>query len=111
MRRLWIAALGTLALAATGLTGGAGAVTALAPPSPCFGIPQITDANGDGHHPGTDVLSAWFSLESGHLQGVIKVRQAVWVPEHDDAELNVGGYVLLFTTGGQTWYVRTLAQP
>ena len=109
MRRVWIAAAGLLALAATSLTGGAGAVTVLAPPSPCFGIAQISDPNGDGHHPGTDVLSAWFSLDSGHVQGVIKVKSGLWAPEHDDEDLNGSAYALLFTAGGQTWYVRVFA--
>jgi hypothetical protein len=111
MRRIWIGGVGALALAATGLTGGAGATTTLAPPAPCFGVPQITDPNGDGHHPGTDVLSAWFSLESGHLQGVIKVKAGIWAPEHDDEDLNGSAYALLFTSGGQTWYVKAFADP
>ncbi len=111
MRGIWIGAAGALALAATALTGGAGATTVLAPPAPCFGVAQITDPNGDGHHPGTDVLSAWFSLEAGHLQGVIKVKAGIWAPEHDDEDLNGSAYALLFTTGGQTWYVKAFADP
>jgi hypothetical protein len=111
MRRAWIGAVGALALVATGLNGGASATTVLAPPAPCFGVPQITDPNGDGHHDGTDVLQAWFSLEAGPLQGVIKVKSGLWMPQHDDADVNGAGYVLLFTTGGQTWFVRAFAAP
>ena len=47
---------------------------AAAPPAPCDGAPQISDASEDGHHPATDVLAAWFSEASGHLQAVIQVR-------------------------------------
>ena len=38
--------------------------------------PQITDPSGDGHHPPTDVLSAWWSEANGRLQAVIKVSAA-----------------------------------
>ena len=111
MRGIWIGATGALALAATALTGGASATTVLAPPNPCFGVAQISDPNGDGHHDGTDVLSAWFSMEAGPLQGVIKVKSGLWAPQHDDEDTNGSAYVLLFSHGGQTWFVRAFAPP
>ena len=85
--------------------------TAAATPAPCGDVAQITDVSGDGHHPATDVLGAWFSEASGHLQAVIKVRAGTWAPEHDDAEINGSGFALLWTAGGQTRFVRTLAPP
>jgi len=101
-----MACAATLAAAlATPLSAGAAA------PAPCAGAAQITDVSGDGHHPSTDVLSAWFSEASGHLQAVIKVRAGTWTPEHDDADVNGSGFALLFTTGGQTRFVRATAPP
>jgi hypothetical protein len=76
----------------------------LAAPQPCGGRAQITDAVGDGHHIETDVASAWFSQSAGRLQGVIRIVQATWLPAHEDS--TYAGYALLFTVGGQTWYVR-----
>src|SRR4051794_41560351 len=67
------------------------------PPAPCHNAPQITDAAGDGHHPGTDVLAAWWSEASGHLQAVVQVRSGLWVGEHDDAEAKGAGFAVLFT--------------
>lgn len=95
-------ALGTV-LVAIAFTA---SVAQAAAPSPCGGVPQIADGSGDGHHPSSDVLSAWFSEESGHLQAVIKVRSGTWEPEHDDAEVKGSGFALLFSVGGQTAYVR-----
>ena len=63
---------------------GVSALAAASPPAPCNGAAQITDASEDGHHPSSDVLAAWFSEASGHLQAVIKVRAGTWVAEHDD---------------------------
>lgn len=106
MRRksLLAAAAGLLALAAASPTGAAAAA-----PQPCLGVPQIVDASGDGHHPGTDVLAAWFSEQDGGLQAVIQVSAGIWVPEHADEEVNEGGYALVFTAGGQARYVRARA--
>ena len=102
--------LGRSLAAATGALLACGAVGAstgmAAPPSPCNGAAQITDASGDGHHSGTDVLGAWFSEASGRLQAVVQVRAGLWVAEHDDAEVDGGGYAFIFTTGGRTSYVR-----
>lgn len=100
---------GTVALMALATLGVA--TGAAAPPAPCNAAPQITDANGDGHHASTDVLAAWFSEAAGHLQAVIQVRAGTWVPEHDDAEVNGSGYALLFTVNGQTQFVRATAPP
>ena len=82
---------------AGGVRGPPATTAAAAPPAPCNNAPQITDANGDGHHPATDVLAAWFSEAAGHLQAVIQVRAGTWVAEHDDAEVNGSGYALVFT--------------
>jgi len=98
-----LVAVGALALAATLPTA------ARAAPPPCNNAPQITDAGGDGHHPGTDVLAAWWSESSGHLQAVIQVRAGIFVAEHDDAQVNGAGFALVFTQGGVTRYVRANA--
>ena len=71
--------------------------------------PQIVDASGDGHHPGTDVLAAWWSEAAGHLQAVIQVRAGLFVAEHDDAEVNGSGFAFVFSQGGVTRYVRANA--
>jgi hypothetical protein len=81
------------------------------PPAACNGSPQITDVAGDGHHSSSDVLSAWLSEASGHLQAVIRVRAGSFVPEHSDADINGSGFAFVFTLGGQTDYVRTRAAP
>src|SRR3954468_4734443 len=85
-------AAGALALAVLGIAAGA----ARAAPPACNNSPQITDASGDGHHPGTDVLAAWWSESSGHLQAVIQVRAGLFVAEHDDAEVNGSGFILVY---------------
>jgi len=82
-----------------------------APSPPCEGVPQITDVVGDGHHSSSDVLSAWLTEGSGHLQAVIEVRAGTFVPEHSDAEVNGSGFAFLFTLNGTTDYVRTRAAP
>jgi hypothetical protein len=84
-----------------------GSAVAADPPAPCAGVPQITDACGDGHHANTDVLDAWFSEAAGSLQAVIRVRNAVWEPVHDDSE--AAGFALLYTQGGAIRYVRAEA--
>ncbi len=81
------------------------AAAAQAPP-PCGGQAQISDPTGDGHHPTTDVLSAWFSEANGRLQAVIKVQAGNWFPDH---EAGPAQWALLFQVGGQTRYVRALA--
>lgn len=104
--QLRLAAVGALALIAA-LPG-----TARAAPPACnnwVGGIQIPDASGDGHHPGTDVLAAWWSESSGHLQAVIQVRAGIFVAEHDDAEVNGSGFVLVYSQGGVTRYVRASA--
>ena len=106
--RIVIAGLGLLAIALALLAAPAtssGSATA-AIPQPCLGVAQITDPVADGHHVSTDVLSAWFSEDAGFLQAVIKVKGALPGPEHDDADVNGAGLVMLFTVGGQTKYVR-----
>jgi hypothetical protein len=95
------AALGALAVAGSGPAG-----ALLDPPPPCLGVAQITDPTGDGHHPPTDVTSAWFSEDAGHLQAVIKVNSMQPEPQHDDADENGAGLVMLFTVGGAVKYVR-----
>ncbi len=106
--RIVIAGLGLLAIALALLaapTPSSGSVLA-APPEPCLGAAQITDATGDGHHVPTDVVSAWFSEDAGHLQAVIKVNATTPGPDHEDADVNGAGLVMLFTIAGQTKYVR-----
>ncbi len=93
-----------LALLAAPATSSGGAPMAI--PQPCLGVAQISDPTGDGHHVSTDVLSAWFSEDAGFLQAVIKVKATMPGPEHDDADVNGAGLVMLFTVGGQTKYVR-----
>ena len=90
MFRLGTLAAGALALAALPATAGA------APPAPCDNAPQITDASGDGHHPGTDVLAAWWSEASGHLTATIQVRNGIFVAEHDDAQVNGSAFALVY---------------
>lgn len=104
----WLAAVAALALMlAAVLAAPAGAAVA----QPCGGVAQITDPNGDGHHASSDVLSAWFSEESGRLQAVIRVKAGSWEPEHEDAELNGGGYAMIFSLGGSEHYVRARSWP
>jgi hypothetical protein len=99
-----------LALAVGSVVIGDSVAVAQAPP-PCNNAPQITDALGDGHHDGTDVLAAWFSEAGGGLQAVIQVRSGIWVPQHSDATVNGSGYAMLFALGGDTKYVRASAAP
>jgi hypothetical protein len=80
-----------------------------AAPPPCNGAAGIADASGDGHHPGTDVLAAWFSEAAGHLQAVVQVRSGVWVAEHDDADVNGSAFAVVFTLGDRLAYVRANA--
>jgi hypothetical protein len=93
-------AAGALALAALPATANA------APPAPCNNAPQITDVSGDGHHPGTDVLAAWWSEATGHLTATIQVRSGLFVAEHDDAQVNGSGFALIYNG---TSYLRALA--
>ena len=50
-------------------------------------------------------------MEAGPIQGVIKVKSGIWAPQHDDEDTNGSAYVLLFSHGGQTWFVRAFAPP
>src|SRR6478735_6070770 len=93
-------AAGALALAAVPATAAA------APPAPCTNAPQITDASGDGHHPGTDVLAAWWSEATGHLTATIQLRSGLFVAEHDDAEVNGSGFALVYNGSS---YLRATA--
>ncbi len=102
-RRLAATAFAVVLVTMLVTAGSAGA----APPAPCGGQPQITDATGDGHHINTDVTSAWYSEAAGRLQAVIQIRQAVWEPAHDDSV--AAGFAFLFETGGQIRYVRAQA--
>jgi hypothetical protein len=102
--------LAALALCALALGVGVSAASAAAP-QPCGGVPQITDVSGDGHHPSSDVLAAWFSEEAGRLQAVIKVRSSTWEPEHEEAEENGSGFAMIFGIAGQLHYVRARAWP
>ena len=104
-RSLSAAAVGTLLLLA--IPGVAGA----AAPAPCDGVPQVTDVQGDGHHASTDVLRAWLSEASGHLQAVVDVNVGTFAPEHLDADINGSGFAFVFTVAGQTRYVRATAPP
>jgi hypothetical protein len=105
-------AAGLLTAAALAPTAGAGVAERIAvPPPPCLGTAHVTDPTGDGHHPGTDVLSAWFAETGGQLQAVITVRSGLWRPEHNDAEINGSAYAVLFSAGGQVRYVRVRAAP
>jgi hypothetical protein len=79
-----------------------------AAPAPCGGTAQITDATGDGHHAGTDVLSAWFAEGPNGLQAVIRPSNGTWGSEHDDAE--TATWSMLFTVAGQTRFVRLSAR-
>jgi hypothetical protein len=101
-RRLAVALAASLAALAL-----AGTATA-APPQPCVDGLRITDAAQDGHHAGTDILSAWLAEEGGQLKAVIRVRADQPRAEHDDEEISEAGFVFVFTTGGTTWYVRAV---
>jgi hypothetical protein len=109
LRRAAIGTAAALVGAAAVAAGGARADGTA--PAPCQGSPQITDVSGDGHHASSDVLSAWLSEASGHLQAVIQVRAATFVPEHSDADINGSGFAFLFTLNGRVDYVSTRAAP
>lgn len=102
-----LVATGAAALAALAI---AAAPTQAAAPPPCGGVAQVIDTTG-GHHPGTDVLSAWFSEANGRLQAVVRVRAGTWVPEHEDEAVALAGYAVLFELGGRTAYVRAQVSP
>ena len=79
-------------------------------PPPCGGQAQISDTlPPDGHHDNTGVMSAWFSEAAGRLQAVVKVQFGDWAPQHDEYQVDVAGWALLFNAGGQTRYVRVEA--
>ncbi len=85
-----------------------------AAPPPCGGVAQIADASGDGHHPPTDILSAWLSEANGRLQAAIKVRSGALGPQHSapgETDLAVAGYAIVFTVDGQARYVRASVAP
>jgi hypothetical protein len=85
-----------------------------AAPPPCDGVAQIADASGDGHHPPTDILSAWLSEANGHLQAAIKVRSGALGPQHSapgETDFAVAGYAIVFTVDGQARYVRASVAP
>ena len=75
-----------------------------APPAPCGGTPQITDAKGDGHHTNTDVTAAWLTEAGGRLQAVVQVDFGLWEPAHPDSAQ--AGIAVLYELAGQTRYVR-----
>lgn len=85
---------------------GVSTAPAVAAPSACGGVPEITDAIGDGHHNTTDLTAAWFS-EQGGLQAVIRPRTAGFGPAHEDSE--AAGFALLFEIDGVRRYVRAEA--
>jgi hypothetical protein len=97
------------AVAAIALSVGMCSAAFGAAPAPCGGVAQISDPTGDGHHPNTDVLSAWFSEEAGRLQAVIRVDVGDWLPAH--ARSDSAGWAMLFDVGGQTRFVRVEALP
>lgn len=102
MRASTLPVAAALAAACSGLT----TVPAAAAPAACGGVPQITDATGDGHHQNTDVTAAWFSEQRG-VQAVIRLRDAIFTPAHDDSE--AAGFALLFEVDGVRRYVRAEA--
>lgn len=83
-----------------------------APPSPCGGVEHASDPSGDGHHPDTDVLAAWWSEPApGQLQASIRMSSTHWYPVHDDEEVDGAGYAVVFRIGETTWFVRLFAPP
>ena len=104
-RRLALATAATLAALAI-----AAAPAPAAAPPPCGGVAQIIDTTG-GHHPATDLLSAWFSEANGRLQAVVRVQAGTWLPEHTDEAIDVAGYAVLWEAGGRTAYVRLQVSP
>ncbi len=103
-RSLRLLAATIVAVAAT-VVGPPGAAAA-PPPPPCNGFPQISDPAGDGHHPGSDLLAAWFSEANARVQIVMKVTAATLEPEHPEAESPVLALAFLFTSQGKTQFVR-----
>ena len=111
LRGTWPASAG-LGLVATTLcwvaaTGPALAADGPSAPAACGSGPTLTDPAGDGHHPNTDVQSAWLTESGGRLQAVVKVTTASWAPAHDDSD--AAAVAMLFTAGGVTKYVRGVA--
>lgn len=100
-----LAAAGLVVLAVAAWASG---LAFAAAPEPCGGVPQITDPSKDGHHPNTDVLSAWFSEAAGGVTATVSTFGAAHVAEHDDAEVNQAAYVVLWQSGGATRYVRAV---
>jgi hypothetical protein len=88
----------------------AAAPASAAAPPPCGGVAQVIDTTG-GHHPATDLLSAWFSEANGRLQAVVRVQAGTWLPEHTDEAIDVAGYAVLWEAGGRTAYVRLQVSP
>ena len=89
------------------------ATTAVAaPPAPCNNAPQITDPSGDGHHPPTDVLAAWWSEANGRLQAVIQVarRDARWPSTTRPQIPACGVRVGLRRRSARRAYVRAIAR-
>ncbi len=103
--RTFICVLAAVTAAGVALCPAATAAT----PAPCGGIVQISDDAGDGHHPNTDVLWAWFSEAAGRLQVVVTVDLGDWRPAHDDSD--AAGWAVVFEAGGQRRYVRVEAPP
>jgi hypothetical protein len=106
-RQARIAPVSAAIATAVALSLALGSAALAAAPAPCGGVVQISDASGDGHHPNTDVLSAWFSEQAGRLQAVIKVSTGDWRPMHVDS--TTAGWAMLFDVAGQTRYVRVVA--
>lgn len=102
MRASTLPVAAALAAASAGLTS----APAVAAPPACGGIAQIIDATGDGHHTNTDVTAAWFSEQRG-VQAVIRLRDAIFTPAHDDSEAM--GFAMLFEVDGVRRYVRAEA--
>lgn len=96
-----------IATAICALALSAGPPAAAAAPAPCNGIAQISDVEGDGHHPNSDVLAGWFSEAAGRLQAVIQTDFGSWSPAHEDSESAT--FAMLFALSGQTRYVRLTA--
>jgi hypothetical protein len=95
-----------IALALTAMRPG---VASAAAPEPCGGAVHNTDANGDGHHTSTDILQTWWAERDGGLQAVIRIKTAIWGPEHFDEEVTGAGFAVLFEVAGTTRFVRAFA--
>ena len=99
----WRRVVAAAAVFAVAVAFGVPAASA-APPAPCGGTPQITDAKGDGHHTNTDVTAAWLTEAGGRLQAVVQVDFGLWEPAHPDSAQ--AGIAVLYELAGQTRYVR-----